>query len=90
MQLHIPLTAQWIAIYNVTYNANGGVTSIASEQKTESATVTIGAAATRDGYTFGKWVAQSGDQFDPGASTSVQNNRYLFTATWTAIARSIT
>ncbi|CAN2228028.1 Listeria/Bacterioides repeat [Candidatus Nanopelagicaceae bacterium] len=87
---NVTLTAQWIAIYNVTYNANGGVTSIASEQKTESATVTIGAAATRDGYTFGKWVAQSGDQFDPGASTSVQNNRYLFTATWTAIARSIT
>jgi uncharacterized repeat protein (TIGR02543 family) len=87
---NVTLTAQWIAIYKVTYNANGGVTSIASEQKTESATVTIGAAATRDGYTFGKWVAQSGDQFDPGASTSVQNNRYLFTATWTSIARSVT
>jgi uncharacterized repeat protein (TIGR02543 family) len=87
---NVTLTAQWIAIYYVSYNANGGATSIAGEQKTESATVTIGAAATRDGYTFGKWVAQSGDQFDPGASTSVQNNRYLFTATWTAIARSVT
>jgi uncharacterized repeat protein (TIGR02543 family) len=87
---NVTLTAQWIAIYYVSYNANGGATSIAGEQKTESATVTIGAAATRDGYTFGKWVAQSGDQFDPGASTTVQNNRYLFTATWTAIARTVT
>jgi uncharacterized repeat protein (TIGR02543 family) len=87
---NVTLTAQWIAIYYVTYNANGGVTSIASEQKTESATITIGVAATRDGYTFLKWVAQSGEQLDPGASTTVQNNRYLFTATWTAIARTVT
>ncbi|CAN2226769.1 Listeria/Bacterioides repeat [Candidatus Nanopelagicaceae bacterium] len=86
----VTLVANWIAIYNVTYNANGGVTNNASVQKTESATVTIGDAPTRDGYTFGKWVAQSGEQFDPGASTTVQNNRYLFTATWTAIPRSVT
>jgi len=87
---NVTLTAQWVAIYNVTYNANGGVTSIGSEQKTESATITIGAAATRDGYTFLKWVAQSNEQFDPGASTTVTGNRYLFTATWTAISRSVT
>jgi uncharacterized repeat protein (TIGR02543 family) len=87
---NVTLTAQWIAIYNVTYNANGGVTSIGSEQKTESATITIGVAATRDGYTFLKWVAQSGEQFDPGATTSVLGDRYLFTASWTAIPRTIT
>ena len=86
----VTLVANWIAIYNVTYNANGGVTNNASVQKTESATVTIGDAPTREGYTFGKWVAQSGEQFDAGASTTVQNNRYLFTASWTAIPRSVT
>jgi uncharacterized repeat protein (TIGR02543 family) len=87
---NVTLTAQWIAIYNVTYNANGGVTAIASEQKTESATITIGAAATREGYTFVKWIAQSGDQFDPAASTTVTATRYIFTASWSAISRNVT
>ena len=86
----ITLTANWVAIFNVTYNANGGVTSIASEQKTDGAALTIGAAATRDGYTFGKWVDQSGGQWDPAATTTVTSNRYLFTATWSAIPRTVT
>ena len=87
---NVNLAAQWIAIYNVTYNANGGSTSIASVQLAQNDSMTVGVAATRDGYTFGKWVAQSNEQFDPGASTSVQANRYVFTATWTAIARTVT
>ena len=87
---NVNLAAQWIAIYNVTYNANGGSTSIASVQLAQNDSMTVGVAATRDGYTFGKWVAQSNEQFDPGASTSVQANRYIFTATWTAIARTVT
>ncbi|MSW17707.1 MAG: hypothetical protein F2851_01975, partial [Actinobacteria bacterium] len=87
---NVNLAAQWIAIYNVTYNANGGSTSIASVQLAENDSMTVGAAATRDGYTFGKWVAQSNEQFDPGAETTVQANKYIFTATWTAIPRSVT
>jgi uncharacterized repeat protein (TIGR02543 family) len=87
---NVTLTAQWIAIYNVTYNANGGVTSIASVQKTDGAAITIGESPTRDGYTFGKWVDQSGGQWDPAATTTVTSTRYLFTATWTAISRSVT
>jgi uncharacterized repeat protein (TIGR02543 family) len=87
---NVTLTAQWVAIYNVTYNANGGTTSISNEQKSDGAALTIGAAATREGYTFVKWIAQSGDQFDPAASTTVTATRYIFTASWTAIPRSVT
>lgn len=87
---NVTLTAQWIAIYNVTYNANGGTTAISNEQKTDGAALTIGAAATRAGYTFNKWVDQSGGQWDPAASTTVTSTRYIFTASWTAIPRSVT
>jgi uncharacterized repeat protein (TIGR02543 family) len=86
----VTLTAQWIAIFNVTYNANGGTTAISNEQKTDGAALTIGAAATRTGYTFNKWVDQSGGQWDPAASTTVTATRYIFTASWTAIPRSVT
>jgi uncharacterized repeat protein (TIGR02543 family) len=87
---NVTFTAQWIAIFNVTYNANGGTTSIANEQKTDGAALTIGAAATRTGYTFVKWVDQSGGQWDPAATTTVTATRYIFTASWAAIARSVT
>jgi len=87
---NVTFTAQWIAIYNVTYNANGGTTAISNEQKTDGAALTIGAAATRAGYTFNKWVDQSGGQWDPAASTTVTATRYIFTASWTAIPRSVT
>lgn len=87
---NVTFTAQWIAIYNVTYNANGGTTAISNEQKTDGAALTIGAAATRAGYTFNKWVDQSGGQWDPAASTTVTSTRYIFTASWTAIPRSVT
>ena len=85
----VTLTAQWIAIYNVTYNANGGTTSIGSAQLTDGAPITIGVAATRTGYTFSKWVDQSGGQWDPGASTTVTATRYIFNASWNAIPRSV-
>jgi uncharacterized repeat protein (TIGR02543 family) len=87
---NVTFTAQWIAIFNVTYNANGGTTAISNEQKTDGAALTIGAAATRNGYTFNKWVDQSGGQWDPAASTTVTATRYIFTASWTAIPRSVT
>jgi uncharacterized repeat protein (TIGR02543 family) len=87
---NVTFTAQWIAIFNVTYNANGGTTSNTNEQKTDGAALTIGAAATRTGYTFNKWVDQSGGQWDPAATTTVTSSRYIFTATWTAIPRSVT
>ena len=87
---NVLLTAQWVAIYNVTYNANGGTTSNPSEQKTDGAALTIGSAPTRTGYTFGKWIDQSGGQWDPAATTTVTANRYIFTASWTANLHSVT
>ncbi|CAN2228422.1 Listeria/Bacterioides repeat [Candidatus Nanopelagicaceae bacterium] len=86
----IVLTATWIELFDVTYNANGGVTTNGHSQKSNGAALTIGSAPTRDGYTFGKWIAQSGEQFDPAATTTVTATRYIFTASWTAISRSVT
>ena len=86
----VTLTAQWIAIYNVTYNPNGGTSSIASVQKVANDPLTIEVAATRTGYDFVKWVDQSGDLWSPGATTTVTSGRYIFSATWTANTYAVT
>jgi uncharacterized repeat protein (TIGR02543 family) len=86
----VTLTAQWVAIYNVTYNPNGGSSSIASDQKVADASITIGVAATRTGYDFVKWVDQSDGLWSPGATTTVTSGRYIFSATWSAKSNAIT
>ena len=86
----VTLTAQWVAIYRVTYNGNGGTSSIASVQKAESDVVTIGVAATQTGYDFVKWSDQSGGLWSPGETTTVTAGRYLFSATWSAQTSTIT
>ena len=41
--VNVILTANWVAIYNVTYNPNGGTSSIASvQQMIENDQITIG------------------------------------------------
>ena len=79
---NVILTANWIAIYNVTYNPNGGTSSIASVQKTENDPITIEAAATRTGYNFVKWEDQSLGLWNPGDTTTVTAGRFLFNAQW--------
>ena len=86
----VTLSANWIQLFDVTYNANGGATTNGHSQEINGATITIGSAATRDGYNFVKWEAQSGELFAPGETTTVSNSRYLFRATWSPIARTVT
>ena len=86
----VTLSANWIQLFDVTYNANGGATTNGHSQKSDGATIAIGSAATRDGYNFVKWEAQSGELFAPGETTTVSNSRYLFRATWSPIARTVT
>ena len=82
--VNVILTANWIAIYNVTYNPNGGTSSIASVQKTENDQITIEVAATRTGYNFVKWEDQSLGLWNPGDTTTVTAGRFLFNAQWSA------
>lgn len=86
----VTLSANWIQLFDVTYNGNGGATTNGHSQESDGKTITIGPAATRDGYNFVKWEAQSGELFAPGETTTVSNSRYLFRATWSPIARTVT
>jgi uncharacterized repeat protein (TIGR02543 family) len=88
----VVLTANWIAIYNVTYNPNGGTTSNASVQLADGNPLTIGAAASRTGYTFVKWVDQGINPglWNPGDTTTVTATRFIFSAQWSANTNSIT
>ena len=86
----VTLSANWIQLFDVTYNANGGATTNGHSQESDGTTIAIGSAATRDGYNFVKWEAQSGELFAPGETTTVSNSRYLFRATWSPIARTVT
>jgi uncharacterized repeat protein (TIGR02543 family) len=79
---NVILTANWIAIYNVTYNPNGGVSSIGSSQKAADDVITIEVAATRTGYNFVKWEDQSLGLWNPGDTTTVTSGRFLFNAQW--------
>ena len=87
---NVILTANWIAIYNVTYNPNGGTTTNTSVQLADTNPLTIGSAATRTGYTFVKWQDQSNDLWNPGETTTVTATRYIFSAQWSANTNSIT
>jgi uncharacterized repeat protein (TIGR02543 family) len=87
---NVILTANWIAIYNVTYNPNGGTTTNASEQKAVNNEITIGSAATRTGYTFVKWADQGTGLWNPGETTTVTATRFIFSAQWSANTNSIT
>ena len=86
----IPFEAQWTCVFNVRYTLNGGTGAIADVQKANNDPIVIGAAPTRDGYTFANWVDQSGASWAPGASTTVIDTRYLFFAVWTATPRTVT
>ena len=87
---NVILTANWIAIYNVTYNPNGGTTTNTSVQLADTNPLTIGSAATRIGYTFVKWQDQSNALWNPGETTTVTATRFIFSAQWSANTNTIT
>jgi uncharacterized repeat protein (TIGR02543 family) len=87
---NVLLTANWIAIFNVTYNPNGGTTTNPSVQLADTNPLTIGSAATRTGYTFVKWQDQSSGLWNPGETTTVTSTRFIFSAQWSANNNTIT
>jgi uncharacterized repeat protein (TIGR02543 family) len=86
----VTFTAQWVAVYTVSYILNGGtgavpadVTRIDTYQETLTNVV-----PTRLGFNFSKWVDQKG--LDVTTSFTVNADRYLLYAVWTPITYKVT
>jgi len=88
----ITVTAQWIQLFEVTYNTNGGTfaggdgvndSQCVSRLCTDGQAIQLNLAPTRTGFTFVEWVSQTGANFAPAATTNVSSTNYIFYATWT-------
>ena len=76
------LTARWTAnIYEITLDANGGVTDVALVQVTFGQAVGALPTPTREGYTFGGWYDKDGNRYDASSVYSVKGDTTL-TARW--------
>ncbi len=76
------LTARWTAnIYEITLDANGGVTDVALVQVTFGQAVGALPVHTREGYTFGGWYDKDGNRYDASSVYSVKGDTTL-TARW--------
>ena len=76
------LTARWTAnIYEITLDANGGVTDVALVQVTFGQAVGALPVPTREGYTFGGWYDKDGNRYDASTVYSVKGDTTL-TARW--------
>jgi uncharacterized repeat protein (TIGR02543 family) len=90
---NLTFTATWTRIYNVTYSFSGGSVSsaIADQQKLALETITVTSTIpTRTGYTFLRWIDQSGETTTAGATYTVRDNHYLLYAQWQAVPYSVT
>lgn len=76
------LTARWTAnIYEITLDANGGVTDVALVQVTFGQAVGALPVPTREGHTFGGWYDKDGNRYDASSVYSVKGDTTL-TARW--------
>ena len=73
----VAITAQWVKVWTVTFNTNGGST-IASVVVDDNGTLTAPTAPTKDCYAFGEW-QKDGVAFD--FATAITSDITL-TATW--------
>lgn len=86
---NVTLTAQWIAQYTVTYNANSGSVDRTSDTVDAGSSVTL-PTPTREHYTFNGWyTAASGGTKVDGATYTPTGNVTLY-AQWTPIVYTVT
>jgi uncharacterized repeat protein (TIGR02543 family) len=86
----VTFTAQWVAVYTVSYILNGGAGAVPADvtrtdQFSETLTTVV---PTRAGFTFSKWVDQKG--VDVTSTFTVNADRYLLYAVWTPDVYTIT
>jgi uncharacterized repeat protein (TIGR02543 family) len=96
-------TAEWVKVFAVRYVMNGGTAAASSSEVdaectfvdgsdlrcTENQVITVNAAPTRAGFTFGGWVNQGSQSVTAAATTTITSTNYLFYATWTPIDYAI-
>jgi uncharacterized repeat protein (TIGR02543 family) len=80
--------------YSVTYAS--GTTDLtviglpaAASRFTSGASVTVGAAPTRSGYTFSGWASSQGGTLQPGATFVMPAANVTFTATWEVLTVTV-
>lgn len=87
----VTFTAQWVAVYTVSYILNGGTGAVPADVTrtdlfSESLTTVV---PTRVGFTFAGWKDQTGATVSGGTFT-VSATRYLLYAQWTPDVYTIT
>ena len=84
------LTAQWTPVYTLSYVLNGSPSVVTGGGLYDSGTVlSLAAAPTFTGYTFGGWLDSSGNTRAAGSNFTIVENSTL-QARWTAIPYSVT
>lgn len=95
----VAVIAQWIQVFEVTYNSNGGAfaggdgvndSQCPSKLCTNNQSIQLNSAPTRTGFRFNGWVNQSGATFNAGDTTNVTSTNYIFYASWAADSYTIT
>ena len=95
----VAVIAQWIQVFEVTYNSNGGTfaggdgindSQCPSKLCTNGQSIQLNSAPTRTGFRFTGWVNQSGTTFNAGDTTNITSTNYIFYASWAADTYTIT
>jgi uncharacterized repeat protein (TIGR02543 family) len=102
----ITVTAQWLRLFDVRYNVNGGTLAagelstdaecVTASLCTDAQVITINTTPTRTGFTFNGWNNQGGvlvadsNGALAGIQTPLSESNYIFYATWTANSYTIT
>jgi uncharacterized repeat protein (TIGR02543 family) len=96
---NITLTAQWIQVFTLHYNINGGVGTVDADQLyAVGSTFTLPTNPTRTGYNFDGWQDQSGatitscttDPTDLANPCKVSTTRYILSAQWSPKTITVT
>jgi uncharacterized repeat protein (TIGR02543 family) len=87
----VTFTAQWVAIYTVSYILNGGTGTVPADVTRTDGTVEplTSTVPTKVGYNFAGWKDQAGASVS-GSSFTVGSTRYLLYAQWTPITYKVT
>jgi len=87
----VTFTAQWVAIYTVSYVLNGGSGAVPVDvTRTDGATEQLtNVVPTKVGYNFAGWKDQAGASVS-GSTFTVGASRYLLYAQWTPISYKVT
>jgi len=79
---NVTLYAKWVPVYTVTFNGNGTTAGVPGEIKKDSGSVvTLPAAMTRDGYSFGWWSTSNtgtGTKYNPDEFYTVTGNTTIY------------